>query len=153
MSDDDALKRFADSRYFADCPLATAHEKSQTAILICQFLSAGMRPEDFTPLIFEKLSPLFECERLGIDGFREKWLVSAVSKWRFLTHISEYVPPYDPSESFSDLERFVRNWSVQNVLHRWMFSAERAAYMRERGTLAELLRKHGIPPQFKLPGQ
>jgi hypothetical protein len=69
-----------------------------------------------------------------------------VDKLRFLRQTADYSPVGDPSFTFSDVERVLRDWVVQSrMVERVTTTAKHVQHRAEREQLKRLLDKHGLP--------
>jgi hypothetical protein len=140
-------------QYFKSTNQVDAGKKAWIAEAICRFIANDFRPDLFSKTLHKYLNTMFEFEQMEHREFYDHWFASATTKLGFLHQIVEYLPNGDSEFSMCDVEVFARNWVVQYAYERWTKTAETAVAKRDRETLVELLKKYGLPEQFRLPGQ
>ena len=144
------------AHHFVATNSASAGQKAVFATQFLRLVQGGFQARHFTKSFYRRLCLCFGFYDLGqvplaAEDFFKLWCVSSDKRVEFLRQIAEYSPIGDPESSWSDVEKALRAWVIQRALARYVSSAEKAETLRERQTLRTLLRKHGIPEDFKLP--
>jgi hypothetical protein len=140
--------RFAPSHGF------TSHDKAQMINQFDYFMRHGCSWRFFSRSVHRGLTRLFAFKpgETQLDFYR-RWFSSRRSIHQFVRHISEYVPTANPPHGHADLEFAIQAVVIQRYLRQSGKRFVTPESHDERRVLRDLLRRHGMPTEWCLPGQ
>lgn len=132
---------------FTPTQWSSAQDKADFANAFVRFVENGFRQADFADWFYKRLSQTFgHVAHFNQVTFYRTFFTTAVDKLRLLRQTVDNVPVGDPACTFSDVERALRDWIVNNgLLDRVAKTATHAENRAEREQLKRLLDKHGLP--------
>lgn len=137
--------------HFTSDAICTVEEKADAANRFAQFATRGFRLYHFTRALYFAVAAAFDLDPLASHAaFFETWFGSARRRLQFVQHVANCAVISAPMQ---DLAVALQAFVIQRVLRpvSRAFQDEHAA--EEQRILRELLRKHGLPSEWRLPHQ
>lgn len=136
---------------FVPTQSSSAQDKADFANAFVSFVENGFQFAHFPKDFYRRLSQSFgHAAHFDQATFYRTFFTTSVDKLRFLRQTIEHMPVGDPACTFSDAEKVLRDWVIANgVLARVEKTATHAQSRAEREELKRLLKKHGVPEEFK----
>jgi len=119
-------------------------KKAQFAKTFIRFVQADFPRRQFTKAFYRRLSLTFgHIAHFGVFGFFDTFFTTTPDKVRFLRMTLQYQPVGDPSFTYSDAEKAIQSWLVQNgVLAKHEQRLAEEVEAAERKELARLKEKY-----------
>lgn len=116
-----------------------ADQKAKFARQFIRFVENDFAKDKFAVWFYQRLSMTFgHIAHFNQAGFYQEFFTTTADKVKFLRQTLQHPCYGDPAWTYSDVERALKEWLVQNAI---LFSFEnRLADEQEAGELAELTR-------------
>ena len=146
---------------FTSTPAMTAFHKWVVASEFVAFVRSNCARSKFTPTLYRTLMRLFRHERVRphkdptrrARNFHYAHFDCANNRRNFFERIAESDPTDLQQPGMVDLARALRAYTIQHVMPVVAATERHATAVRERGQLRWLLRRYGLPEDFRLPRQ
>lgn len=138
------MKKFTGSQ-FKPTKWASADDKATFATKLCDFLLRGCPQGRYSSGFYRRLCQMFGfIAHYDVNGFWECRFAGPAERLETVKFMAEWVPVGDPTWTWSDVEREVREFIRENdLLKKYGDDYDQAVEKVEREKLEQLKRKYG----------